>query len=36
VNRFIDQSAVPATRRDNQTTGTTTRHTTGRVWDPPT
>jgi hypothetical protein len=25
VNRFIDQSAVPATRRDNQTTGTTTR-----------
>jgi len=24
VNRFIDQSAVPATSSDNQTTGTTT------------
>jgi hypothetical protein len=35
VNRFTHQSAVLA-RRDNQTTGTTTQHATGRVCDPPT
>jgi hypothetical protein len=35
VNRFIDQSAVPATRHDKQTTGTTIQHATGRA-DPPT